>query len=316
MTRCCPATSAPSRTASPTATRARTVVPQGTWDGFERPDWLDPRTDGLRRGRRRLLPAPAGTVRRRPTTSRWTCCTRAATPVTCRCRTRPRAVETALQKARPGATWVILGWQTNPRRDAARRASTRTGCSSSTASPTWTTVTDREKDWGGTPYAFGTHPELRRPHDRSAPTTRLWTEQFTAWRDKPGSALAGIAYMPEAADSDPAALELFTELAWREEPSTATPGSPRTPISATAARTAGARRPSRALRDDRVPRSAARTAARTTRSSPPGPSLTAAPAPTTPRTPRPSTRPASTRPSPRCWASAARCAARTRTATT
>ena len=45
-----------------------------------------------------------------------------------------------------------------------------------------------------------------------------WAERFTAWRDKPGSRLAGTAYMPEAAERDPAAFELFGELAWRERP--------------------------------------------------------------------------------------------------
>lgn len=78
------------------------------------------------------------------------------------------------------------------------------------------TVTDREKDWGGAPYAFGTIPNFGGRTTIGANTDR-WTEKFTVWRDRPGSALAGTAYMPEAAERDPAAFELFGELAWRTE---------------------------------------------------------------------------------------------------
>ena len=89
------------------------------------------------------------------------------------------------------------------------------------------TVTDRERDWGGAPYAFGTIPNFGGRTTIGANTDR-WTEKFTAWRDKPGSALAGTAYMPEAAERDPAALRAVhrTGLA-RGARSTGTRGSTR-----------------------------------------------------------------------------------------
>lgn len=39
-----------------------------------------------------------------------------------------------------------------------------------------------------------------------------------AWRSKPGSALKGIAYLPEGTGGNLLAYELFTELAWRTGP--------------------------------------------------------------------------------------------------
>ncbi|MEJ8656791.1 alpha-N-acetylglucosaminidase TIM-barrel domain-containing protein [Streptomyces sp. MS1.AVA.4] len=193
---------------------ARTV-PQGTWSGLKRPDWLDPRTEAFERvaaafyrhqhdlfgeiGHFKMdLLHEGGSAGDVPVPD------------------AARAVERALRTARPGALWLILGWQANPRRDLLDALDKRhllvvDGLSD------LDTVVDREKDWGGAPYAFGTIPNFGGRTTLGA-KTHIWTERFTRWRDKPGSALAGTAYMPEAAERDPAALELFSELAWHEEP--------------------------------------------------------------------------------------------------
>ncbi|OMI37823.1 alpha-N-acetylglucosaminidase [Streptomyces sparsogenes] len=192
---------------------ARTV-PQGTWNGLERPDWLDPRTESFRqvaaafyRHQEELFGAcklfkmdllheggAAGDV-----------------PVA----DAARAVETALRTARPGATWVILGWQANPRRellDAVDRDRMLVVDGLSDLD----SITDREKDWGSVPYAFGTIPNFGGRTTIGA-KTHIWARRFTQWRDKPGSKLVGTAYMAEAVGRDPAAFELFSELAWRDE---------------------------------------------------------------------------------------------------
>ncbi|MGP3924109.1 alpha-N-acetylglucosaminidase [Streptomyces sp. 8N616] len=193
---------------------ARTV-PQGTWAGLKRPDWLDPRTEAFRdvaaafyRHQEELF-GPASHFKMDLLHEGGSA---GDVPVP----DAARAVERALQTARPGATWVILGWQDNPRRDLLDavdkdRMLVVDGLSD------LETVTDREDDWGGTPYAFGTIPNFGGRTTIGA-KTHMWAERFTAWRDKPGSRLTGVAYMPEAVERDPAALELFSELAWRSEP--------------------------------------------------------------------------------------------------
>ncbi|MFF3762546.1 alpha-N-acetylglucosaminidase TIM-barrel domain-containing protein [Streptomyces sp. NPDC001922] len=192
---------------------ARTV-PQGVWAGLKRPDWLDPRTGAFRevaasfyRHQRELF-GPAAHFKMDLLHEGGSA---GDVPVP----EAARAVDKALQTARPGATWVILGWQDNPRRDLLDaldkdRMLVVDGLSD------LETVTDREKDWGGTPYAFGTIPNFGGRTTIGA-KTHMWAERFTAWRDKPGSKLVGTAYMPEAVERDPAALELFSELAWRRE---------------------------------------------------------------------------------------------------
>ncbi|MFF9864229.1 alpha-N-acetylglucosaminidase [Streptomyces sp. NPDC013953] len=193
---------------------ARTV-PQGVWAGLRRPDWLDPRTaaftafaDAFYRHQAELF----GEVRH----FKMDLLHEGGSPGDVPVPDAARAVEAALHRARPGALWIVLGWQSNPRRDLLDALDRRTVLVVDGLSDL-ETVTDRERDWGGVPYAFGTIPNFGGRTTLGA-RTHAWTERFPAWRDKPGSALAGTAYMPEAAERDPAALELFSELAWRREP--------------------------------------------------------------------------------------------------
>ncbi|NEA49139.1 alpha-N-acetylglucosaminidase [Streptomyces sp. SID10815] len=191
------------------------VVPQGTWSGgFERPDWLDPRTTSFARvadafytHQRDLfgeidafkmdLLHEGGTAGDVPIDG------------------AARGVETALRKNRPGATWVILGWQTNPLPALLDAVDRTRMLIVDGVSDRYSSVTDREKDWGGTPYAIGTIPNFGGRTTIGA-RAHIWNEKFFAWRDKPGSALAGTAYLPEATHRDPAAFELWSELAWTE----------------------------------------------------------------------------------------------------
>ena len=77
----------------------------------------------------------------------------------------------------------------------------------------YTTVTDRESDWGGTPYAFGSIWNFGGPTPIGANAPDR-VEQHPKWRDEDGSSLAGIAAVPEAADNNAPALALLTDLAW------------------------------------------------------------------------------------------------------
>lgn len=190
------------------------VVPQGTWNGLRRPDWLDPRTS--------TFPEVAAAYYRHQAELfgevdyfKMDLLHEGGTAGDVPVADAARAVETALRTARPEATWVILGWQSNPRPALLNAIDTSRVLIVDGLSDL-DTVVDRDKEWGGAPYAFGTIPNFGGRTTIGANTDR-WTAKFTAWRDKPGSALVGTAYMPEAAERDPAALELFSELAWREE---------------------------------------------------------------------------------------------------
>ncbi|WP_369206517.1 alpha-N-acetylglucosaminidase [Streptomyces sp. PU-14G] len=193
---------------------ARTV-PQGKWSGLDRPPWLDPRTATFRKvaasfyQHQQKLFGDVGHFK-------MDLLHEGGDPGDVPVPEAARAVEKALHTARPGATWVILGWQENPRKELLDGLAAKDKMLIVDGLSDLDKVTDREKDWGGVPYAFGCIPNFGGRTTIGA-KTHMWAERFTAWRDKSGSKLVGTCYMPEATHRDAAALELFSELAWREK---------------------------------------------------------------------------------------------------
>ncbi|MFE5872997.1 alpha-N-acetylglucosaminidase [Streptomyces roseifaciens] len=192
---------------------ARTV-PQGTWGGFRRPDWLDPRTAHFRRVAEtfyRVQKELYGAT----SMYKMDLLHEGGKPGDVPVADAARAVEKALRAAHPRAVWAILGWQENPRREIVDAVDRKRMLILDGVSDHYPKVTDREDDWGGTPYAFGSIWNFGG-HTAMGANTRDWAALFEDWRTKRGSALKGIALMPEAADNNPAALALFGDLAWTD----------------------------------------------------------------------------------------------------
>ncbi|MFJ9379546.1 alpha-N-acetylglucosaminidase TIM-barrel domain-containing protein [Streptomyces sp. NPDC101455] len=188
------------------------LVSQGTWGAFERPDWLDPRTAVFAE----VAASFYGHQRKRygdSTMYKMDLLHEGGNAGDVPVGDAAKAVEAALRKARPGAVWAILGWQDNPRREILDAVDRTAMLVVDGLSDRYTTVTDREGDWGGTPYAFGSIWNFggHTPIGANAPD---WVELYPKWRDKDASSLAGIAMMPEGADNNPAAMALLTDLAW------------------------------------------------------------------------------------------------------
>ncbi|MEV0445031.1 alpha-N-acetylglucosaminidase [Streptomyces spectabilis] len=192
---------------------ARTV-PQGDWVGFARPDWLDPRTDAFAhvaaayyRVQDELL-GPS-------TMYKMDLLHEGGKPGDVPVGEAARTVERALRAAHPDALWVILGWQHNPPKALTDAVDKDRMLVVDGLSDRFPHVTDREADWGGTPYAFGSIWNFGG-HTALGANTPDWADLYERWRTRGGSALRGIALLPEAADNNPAAFELFSELAWRK----------------------------------------------------------------------------------------------------
>ncbi|MGW2640642.1 alpha-N-acetylglucosaminidase [Streptomyces sp. NPDC001348] len=188
------------------------VVAQGTWGAFQRPDWLDPRTTAFADVAASFYRAQSERFGK-STMYKMDLLHEGGNAGDVPVDEAAKAVETALQKARPGAVWAILGWQTNPSKALLEGVDKSRMLIVDGLSDRYPTVTDREGDWGGTPYAFGSIWNFggHTPIGANAPD---WVRQYPEWRDKEGSALAGIAAMPEAGDNNAAALALLTDLAW------------------------------------------------------------------------------------------------------
>ncbi|MFI5634576.1 alpha-N-acetylglucosaminidase [Streptomyces sp. NPDC051664] len=190
------------------------VVPQGIWSGFQRPDWLDPRTDtfatvaaSFYKHQRDLFGATGS--------YKMDILHEGGSAGDVNISDAALGIEKALQAARPGAKWVILGWQGNPRPALLDPLDKKHVLIVDGRSELDEAV-DRETDWKGAPYCFGAIPNFGGRTTLGA-LASAWTEKFPKWRDKAGSSCVGTAYMPVSTDRDPAALELFTEMAWREE---------------------------------------------------------------------------------------------------
>ncbi|MBB4894716.1 alpha-N-acetylglucosaminidase [Streptomyces olivoverticillatus] len=194
---------------------ARTV-PQGDWGGFRRPDWLDPRTPHFARVAQTFYRVQQDLCGE-STLYKMDLLHEGGNPGDVPVGAAARAVEKALRTAHPDATWAILGWQENPRREIVDAVDRDRMLVLDGISDHYPNVTDREADWAGTPYAFGSIWNFGG-HTALGANAPDWAELYHRWRTKEGSALSGIALMPEAADNNPAGLALFADLAWSDAP--------------------------------------------------------------------------------------------------
>ncbi|MGY0236318.1 alpha-N-acetylglucosaminidase [Longispora urticae] len=191
------------------------VVAQGGWQGFTRPSWLDPRSTRYAQvaasfyGHQRTLLGDS-------TMYKMDLLHEGGNPGNVPVGDAARGVFTALDTARPGATWVLLGWQSNPPAAIIDNVAHDRLFIVDGLSDRYDGL-NRESTWKGVPYAFGTIPNFGG-HTTIGANTGVWATRFDQWRTKSGSAVKGIAYLPEGTGTDPATFELFMELAWRTGP--------------------------------------------------------------------------------------------------
>ncbi|MFJ2824644.1 alpha-N-acetylglucosaminidase [Streptomyces toxytricini] len=191
------------------------TVPQGDWAGFERPDWLDPSSPVFKKvaaayyAEQRAVFGDSTMYRMSPLHEGGM-----AGPVDVRAASG--AVQAALHAAHPGALWAVLGWQDSPRQELLAGTDTSKLLILDGLSDRYNRL-DREARWGGAPYALGTIYNFGG-HTTVGANTSVWLDRFGAWRAKAGSALRGTAYLPEATGTNPAAFDLFTDLAWEPGP--------------------------------------------------------------------------------------------------
>ena len=190
------------------------VVPQGEWAGFTRPGWLDPRDPlfaklaaSFYRHQRELFGdssiydmevfqegGDAGNV-----------------PVP----QAARDVQQALLAAHPGARWMMLAWQGNPRQDLLAGVDRR-----------HVLIIDidhdrvprdhRQQDFQDAPFLFGGIWEFGGRTTLGA-NIRNITERLQRL-GRINDNMAGTAVFTEGMDTNPFAFDLFTEMAWRSEP--------------------------------------------------------------------------------------------------
>ena len=190
------------------------VLPQGDWAGFTRPGWLDPRDPMFAKiaasfyrhqhelfgdssiydmevfqegGSSGDVPVPAAA----------------------------RDVQAALQKAHPGAGWMMLAWQGNPRQDLLSGVD-RKHLFIIDIDHDRVPRDDREKDFQGAPFLFGGLWEFGGRTTLGADTRNITARLQRMGRTNPN--MVGTALFTEGMDTNPFAFDLFTEMAWRSGP--------------------------------------------------------------------------------------------------
>lgn len=190
------------------------VIPQGEWAGFTRPGWLDPRDPlfaklaaAFYKHQRALFGdssiydmevfqegGDAGDV-----------------PVP----EAAREVQKAMLAAHPGARWMMLAWQGNPRQDLLAGVD-RQHLLIIDIDHDRVPRDNRQKDFQHAPFLFGGIWEFGGRTTLGA-NTRNITERLQRLA-RTNANMAGTAVFTEGMDTNPFAYDLFTEMAWRNAP--------------------------------------------------------------------------------------------------
>jgi len=191
------------------------VIPQGKWNGFERPAWLDPRDP--------LFTAVAASFYRHERELFGDtfiydieAFQEGGTPGDVPVSEAAHRIQHALDTAHPGAKWMMLAWQDNPSQ-ALLRGTDPSRLLIVDLDQGRTPRENRESDFHGAPYLFGGLWEFG---GRTTLGANLYDYAVRLPRMgmRPLSKMAGIALVSEGLDTNPVAFDLFTEMAWRTSP--------------------------------------------------------------------------------------------------
>lgn len=190
------------------------VIAQGTWSGTQRPSWLAP-TDPL-------FPEVAADYYRRAdalfgssTMYRMNPLQEGGNAGTLDPGAAAGAIMDSLQAGEPGATWMQLGWQANPRMSELKGltpAQLSHLLIADGTTDTGSAMANRDADWPDTNWLFGTIP-FGGGQTAMGANGQVWLDRYFSELARTGGHMTGIAFQPEGIN-DPAAFELFAELPW------------------------------------------------------------------------------------------------------
>ncbi|MES2392865.1 MAG: alpha-N-acetylglucosaminidase TIM-barrel domain-containing protein [Acidobacteriota bacterium] len=194
---------------------ANVIIQSKDWGGFTRPAWLDPRDPAFTRLAASFYKHQAEMVGDSTIFDMETFQEggdAGNVPV----REGAQAIQSALEKAHPGALWFMMAWQGNPQKELLEGVD-RSRILIADIEQGRYPRENRDQEfmgarwlWGGL-WEFGGRTTLGAPlYDHGV--------RFPQNAAKPGSKIAGTALFTEGLDSNPFAFDLYTEMAWRNEP--------------------------------------------------------------------------------------------------
>lgn len=191
------------------------VIPQGSWVGFDQPDWLSPTCD-IYKEIAKLFYRIQETLFGKTNMFKMDLLHEAGNAGEVNIGEASKAVQNALEAAHPDAVWVVLGWQDKPEKELLAAVDKKRMLILDGLADRYNML-DRETEWKGTPYAFGSIWNFGG-HTTMGANISFWNKIYWHLLDKENTSLAGIAILPEASDNNPVAFDFISEMAWRTEP--------------------------------------------------------------------------------------------------
>jgi alpha-N-acetylglucosaminidase len=190
------------------------VIQQGEWAGFTRPGWLDPR-DPMFVKLAAAFYRNQGALFGDSSIYDMEVFQEGGSSGDVSVPEAARDVQNALSAAHPGAFWMMLAWQGNPRQDLLGGVDRR-HLFIIDIDHDRVPRDDRQKDFLGAPFLFGGIWEFGGRTTLGANIGNI-TERLQRLGRTNGN-MVGTAVFSEGMDNNPFAFDLFTEMAWRSEP--------------------------------------------------------------------------------------------------
>jgi alpha-N-acetylglucosaminidase len=127
-----------------------------------------------------------------------------------------KKVQEALKRVHPDALWMLLGWQQNPTQELLSSLDTSHVLIAEIEQGR-VPRENRDTEFRGASWLYGGLWEFGGRTTMGAPIYD-YAVRFPQMAKRPGSRIAGTALFTEGLDTNPYAFDLYTEMAWHEDP--------------------------------------------------------------------------------------------------
>ena len=191
------------------------VITQGDWNGFTRPGWLDPldpNFDKLAESFYRHQHALYGdsAIYDMEIFQEGGAAGNVPVPAAA------KKVQDALKRVHPDALWMLLGWQQNPTQELLSSLDTSHVLIAEIEQGR-VPREDRDREFRGASWLYGGLWEFGGRTTMGAPLYD-YAVRLPQMAKRPGSRIVGTALFTEGLDTNPYAFDLYTEMAWHEDP--------------------------------------------------------------------------------------------------
>jgi alpha-N-acetylglucosaminidase len=127
-----------------------------------------------------------------------------------------REIQRIMQQQYPGSTWILQGWQSNPSKellDGVDKSKTLVLELFGENTNNW----EQRKGYDGTPFIWSNVSNFGEKTGLNGKLQRFASEVWRAKHSSYGSLLKGVGIIPEGINNNPVAFDLMLELGWHND---------------------------------------------------------------------------------------------------